>query len=336
MPNRLSMIRWNSREGSTRELTSARQTTIGHAVHCSGIGLHSGCPVEMKLLPAPAGQGIVFRRVDLPDSARIAGSDQIAARFDSIVDTRLGMTLGNKDGVRVATVEHLLAALMGCGIDNVEVELTGPEVPAMDGSAAPFVFLIECAGLRQFNVRRRALRILQPVMVEDGDKRAELLPAPRFTVDVEIDFAATAVRRQRFIVDVTEAEFRTHVSRARTFGFLSEVESLRANGLALGGSLENAVVVDGDIVLNADGLRFSDEFVRHKALDAIGDLALAGAPILGRFRGVRSGHTLNAALLRALFASDDAFEFVTLNDPERMAPEEALTAGGAIGISARA
>lgn len=328
------MTRWSSREGSTRELTSARQTTVGHAVHCSGIGLHSGCPVEMRLLPAPAGQGITFRRIDLPESARVAGSDEIAARFDSITDTRLGMTLSNKHGVHVATVEHLMAALMGCGIDNVEIELTGPEVPAMDGSAAPFVFLIECAGLKQFNVRRRALRVLQPVVVEDGDKRAEFMPAPRFTVDIEIDFAASAVRRQRFIVDVTEAEFRTHVSRARTFGFLSEVESLRANGLALGGSLENAVVVDGDVVLNSDGLRFSDEFVRHKALDAIGDLALAGAPILGRFRGVRSGHTLNAALLRALFASNDAFEFVTLSDPDRIVPEEALT--GAMGISATA
>jgi UDP-3-O-[3-hydroxymyristoyl] N-acetylglucosamine deacetylase len=290
----------------------------------------------MRLLPAPAGKGIVFRRVDMPERARNSGSNQIVARFDSIVDSRLGMTLGNKDGVRVATVEHLMAAFMGCGIDNVEVELTGPEVPAMDGSAAPFVFLIECAGLKQFNVRRRALRILQPVVVEDGDKRAELMPAPRFTVDIEIDFAASAVRRQRFIIDVTEAEFRTHVSRARTFGFLSEVESLRANGLALGGSLENAVVVDGDMVLNADGLRFSDEFVRHKALDAIGDLALAGAPILGRFRGLRSGHTLNASLLQALFASDDAFEFVTLSDPERTALEETVTAGGAIGISATA
>lgn len=317
-------------------MTSARQTTIGHAVHCSGIGLHSGCPVEMRLLPAPAGHGIVFRRIDLPDAARVADSDRIAARFDSIVDTRLGMTLGNKDGVHVATVEHLMAALMGCGIDNVEVELTGPEVPAMDGSAAPFVFLIECAGLKQFNVRRRALRILRPIVVEDGDKRAELAPATRFTVDVEIDFAATMVRRQRFIVDVTEAEFRTHVSRARTFGFLSEVESLRANGLALGGSLENAVVVDGDSVLNADGLRFTDEFVRHKALDAIGDLALAGAPLLGRFRGVRTGHTLNAALLRALFASEDAFEFAPLSEPERPAAEETLKSSAPIGISATA
>jgi UDP-3-O-[3-hydroxymyristoyl] N-acetylglucosamine deacetylase len=290
----------------------------------------------MRLLPAPAGHGIIFRRIDLSDATRVADSDRVAARFDSIVDTRLGMTLGNKDGVHVATVEHLMAALMGCGIDNAEVELTGPEVPAMDGSAAPFVFLIECAGLKQFNVRRRALRILRPIMVEDGDKKAELTPATRFTVDVEIDFAATMVRRQRFIVDVTEAEFRTHVSRARTFGFLSDVESLRANGLALGGSLENAVVVDGDSVLNADGLRFSDEFVRHKALDAIGDLALAGAPILGRFRGVRTGHTLNAALLRALFASENAFEFVPLSEPERRAPEETLKSGAPIGISATA
>jgi UDP-3-O-[3-hydroxymyristoyl] N-acetylglucosamine deacetylase len=290
----------------------------------------------MRLLPAPAGQGIVFRRIDRPELAHIVGANEIVARFDSIVDTRHGMTLGNKHGVRVATVEHLMAALMGCGIDNIEVELTGPEVPAMDGSAAPFVFLIECAGQKQFNVRRRALRVLRPVVVEDGDKRAELLPAPRFTVDIEIDFSAAAVRRQRFIVDVTEAEFRAHVSRARTFGFLSEVETLRANGLALGGSLENAVVVDGNVVLNAGGLRFSDEFVRHKALDAIGDLALAGAPILGRFRGLRSGHTLNAALMRALFASSDAFEFVTLTEPERALPEEAAGTSLPVGISATA
>lgn len=287
-----------------------RQTTIGHRVTCNGVGLHTGRDVTLTLAPAAAGTGVVFRRTDLGDGRADSTITRVPALFDRVVDTRLGTTVANEHGVSVATIEHLMAALAGLGIDNVEVELSGPEVPIMDGSAAPFVFLIECAGTRALSARRQVLRILEPVMVEENGRRAALLPSDAFELDIAIDFPSAAVRRQRCSVTLEDpGAFKAQVSRARTFGFLQEVEFLRRNGLALGGSLENAIVIDGDVVLNAEGLRFGDEFARHKVLDAVGDLALAGAPIRGAFRGDCSGHGLNNHLLRALFAREEAYVF---------------------------
>lgn len=278
------------------------QQTLKGAIHCTGTGLHSGARVSMTLRPAPAGSGVVFVRTDW------RGADpEVPARWDAVVDTRLCTVVGNADGATVGTVEHLMAALAGCGIDNCRIELDGPEVPIMDGSAAPFVFLIECAGTAEQDAPRLALRVLRPVVVEEAGKSAALLPSDVPAYGMEIDFASAAVARQRGRVELLDGVFKREIARARTFGFLHEVEAMRKAGLARGGSLENAIVVSGDTVLNEGGLRFEDEFVRHKILDGIGDLYLAGAPILGRFHGVRSGHALNNRLLRALFADDAAW-----------------------------
>jgi len=286
-----------------------RQTTLSHSVSCSGPGIHTGHDVRLTLNPAPADTGIVFRRTDLPSDARKRGADRIEARYVCVTDTRLGTTISNEHGVSVATIEHVMAALAGLGVDNAEIEIDGPEVPIMDGSAAPFVFLIECAGLRTLAARRRVLRVLKTVSLLEDGKRAEISPADAPTIDVEIDFSSAAVRRQRLEIVMSDAAaFKAELARARTFGFLHEVEHLRKNGLARGGSLENVVVIDGDTVLNEEGLRFADEFVRHKVLDAVGDLALAGYRIHGRFHGVRSGHALNNRLLRKLFATEGAYE----------------------------
>jgi UDP-3-O-[3-hydroxymyristoyl] N-acetylglucosamine deacetylase len=280
----------------------AAQKTLKSAIHCRGVGLHSGVKVGMRLCPAAPDTGVVFRR----DGA------SIAAVWSNVVDSTLNTTLCNVEGIKIGTVEHLLAAFAGCEVDNVVVELDGPEVPIMDGSAEPFVFLIDCAGLVEQDLPRRAIKVLRPVTVAEGSKSASLLPQDGFSMTVEIDFASRAISRQDIDVVLDAATFKSEIARARTFGFLHEVDRMRAAGLARGGSLENAVVVSGDTVLNEGGLRFADEFVRHKVLDAIGDLALAGAPIIGHFRGVRSGHALNRRVLEALFASPDAWCWTTM------------------------
>jgi UDP-3-O-[3-hydroxymyristoyl] N-acetylglucosamine deacetylase len=236
----------------------------------------------------------------------LAGSQPIAARWDNVVDTTMCTTLGEGD-VRIATVEHLMAALAGCHVDNAIIEVDGPELPVMDGSAHPFVFLIECAGVIEQDASRPVLEILKPVKVSAGGSTAELSPADIFSVSFEIDFDQSAVLRQEISVNLVNGTFKNEIARARTFGFANEVEQLRAAGLALGGSLDNAVVVDGETVLNEGGLRYSDEFVRHKVLDAVGDLYLAGAPIKGHYKGVRAGHTLTNQLLRTLFAEPGAW-----------------------------
>lgn len=277
------------------------QRTLLRTVNCVGVGLHTGRPVSLTLKPARAGAGIQFRRTDL------AGAPFIPARFDHVVDTAMCTTLGTDKHNRIATVEHLMAALAGCHVDNVIVEVSGPEVPVMDGSAQPFVFLIECAGLIDQAAPKTIVEILKPVKVEDGDKSAEIVPADRFSVDFEIEFASSAIARQAIRLELVNGTFNRELARARTFGFVHEVEQLRAAGLALGGSLDNAVVVEGDKVLNADGLRYDDEFVRHKALDAVGDLYLAGGEICGAYRGVRAGHNLTNRLLRTLFADATAY-----------------------------
>jgi UDP-3-O-[3-hydroxymyristoyl] N-acetylglucosamine deacetylase len=279
------------------------ETTVRTPASCAGIGLHSGKPARLTLLPAEPDTGVVFRRTDLTEAS------YVAARYDNVAATELGTTLRNAAGVSVATVEHLMAALSMLGVDNVVVELDGPEVPIMDGSSAAFVALIERAGLKSFAVPRKFIRVLKPVEICEGEKRAALLPHGGFSLSFEIEFKSPVVGRQALDAELGALTFRREIAPARTFGFLEEVELLRARGLALGGSLDNAIVIDGTRMLNTQPLRFADEFVRHKMLDAAGDLALAGAPLMARYVGRRSGHELNNRLLRALFADPAAWRF---------------------------
>ena len=281
------------------------QKTLRSAVHCTGIGLHSGAKVSMTLKPAEPNAGISFVRTDL-------GGVTIPARWDHVVDTRLCTVVGNSDGVTIGTVEHLMAALAGLHVDNAVVEVDAPELPVMDGSSGPFVFLIECAGLLEQACARRAIRVLEPVRATGDGWAISLTPGNGFSVDVEIDYGRSAVGNQSLALDLVNGTFKKELARARTFGFLDEVQELRAAGLARGGSLDNAVVISGDRILNEEGLRYQDEFVRHKALDAIGDLYLAGGPIIGRFHGMRSGHTGNNRLLRALFARAGSWTWDTI------------------------
>jgi UDP-3-O-[3-hydroxymyristoyl] N-acetylglucosamine deacetylase len=287
----------------------ALQTTIKNRMVCQGVGVHTGILSTVILLPAPEGTGIVFRRTDHPG---IAGT--IPARYDRVTDTKLGTTIGNVYGVKVHTVEHLMAAIVGCGVTNLIIEIDGAEVPIMDGSAAPFVFLIECAGIVQQSAAQRAIRVREHVRVEEGDKYAELLPGIGFSAELEIAFDnCPVIDRQFYSFDLDAPSFKAELARARTFGFRHEVEYLQANGLALGGSLANSIVLDGERVMNEEGLRYADEFVRHKLLDVVGDMALAGAPLFAQFRGYKTGHALNNRLLRELFARKSAWETVTLH-----------------------
>jgi UDP-3-O-[3-hydroxymyristoyl] N-acetylglucosamine deacetylase len=258
----------------------------------------------MTLRPAEVGVGVLFQRLDLPRDVA-----DIAARWDAVSDTMLGTTVTNEHGHSVATVEHLMAALAGCGVDNVIVEIDGGEVPIMDGSSAPFVDLIERAGVVAQDAPRRAIRVLKPVTVEHGERSVSLRPAERFTLRFEIDFDNPVVAHQECNFDAATMTFKDELCRARTFGFLHEISALLERGLGRGGSLDNAVIVGQDGVLNEGGLRFEDEFACHKALDAIGDLYLAGAPLLARYEGIRAGHEMNNRLLRALFADPTAWEW---------------------------
>ncbi len=263
----------------------------------------------MTLCPADANAGIVFQRTDL------AGDDGIIpAHWKNVVDTRMATTLGNGSGATVGTVEHLMAALAGCGVDNAVVRIDAPEVPVMDGSSQPFVFLIECAGLVEQDAPRRAIRIDRPVTV--GDERRSIVGSPDdvFSVSFEIDFEDSLVARQHLNIKLVNGTFKSDVARARTFGFAHEVDALRAAGLARGGSLDNAVVISGNKVLNGDGLRYEDEFVRHKILDCVGDLYLAGAPIIGQIDASRSGHALNNQFLHALMENQSAWSYVEMTD----------------------
>ena len=288
-----------------------QQRTVKNSIHCRGVGLHSGVKTSLTLLPALPDTGIVFRRTD----AAGAGAE-ITANWKNAIDSALCTTLNNGEGVVVSTVEHLMAAFAGAELDNVVVEIDGPEVPIMDGSAAPFVFLIECAGLREQDAPRRAIKILKPVTVGDASKSAALLPDHGFSMSFEIDFASRAVNRQDINIVFDSETFKSEIARARTFGFLQDIDRMRAAGLARGGSLDNAVVVSGDVILNEGGLRYTDEFVRHKLLDALGDCYLAGHPLIGHFRGQRSGHSLNRQVLEALFADPDAWCYTTLSRSE--------------------
>ncbi len=285
------------------------QRTLKQSISYVGLGLHTGKNVSMRVRPAEQNHGIRFVRRDAP-----AGQGAIPALWHNVIDTRLSTVIGNEYGMSVQSVEHLMAALHGCAIDNAIIEIDGPEVPIMDGSAEPFVSLIEQAGTVRQAAPRKAIQIHKPITVCEGDKFAVLMPdrVPRLTV--EIDFESTAIGFQRLSLELVNGSFKRDVASARTFGFLDDVENLRKMGLTRGGSLRNAIVIDGDGVMNEEGLRFDDEFVRHKALDCAGDLYLAGAPIIGHFFGHKPGHRLNNAIMQQLFAEEDAWSYVTLDD----------------------
>jgi UDP-3-O-[3-hydroxymyristoyl] N-acetylglucosamine deacetylase len=289
-----------------------KQRTLKNVIRATGVGLHTGEKVYLTLRPAAPDSGIVFRRVDLDSPV------DIPARAENVGDTRLSTTLV-KDDARISTVEHLLSAFAGLGIDNAYVDVSAPEVPIMDGSAGPFVFLIQSAGVEEQNVAKRFIRIKRPVEVRDGDKIARFEPFNGFKVSFGIDFDHPAMteERRRSVIDFSSTSFVKEVSRARTFGFLRDIEMLRDHGLALGGSMDNAIVVDDFRVLNEDGLRYEDEFVKHKILDAIGDLYLLGHSLIGAFSGYKSGHALNNRLLKALITQPNAWEEVTFDDAEQ-------------------
>jgi UDP-3-O-[3-hydroxymyristoyl] N-acetylglucosamine deacetylase len=285
------------------------QRTLKNTIRATGVGLHSGRKVLMTLRPAPPNTGIVFRRVDLDEPV------DIEARAENVGDTMLGTSLHNGD-VKVSTVEHLLSAFAGLGIDNAFVEVSAVEIPIMDGSAGPFVFLLQSAGIEEQNLPKRFVRIRKRIEVRDGDKWARFDPFNGFKVNFEIEFDHPIFRRhsQRASMDFSTTSFLREISRARTFGFVRDLEALRAHNLALGGTLDNAIVLDDFKVLNEDGLRYEDEFVKHKILDAIGDLYLLGHSLIGEFSGYKSGHGLNNKLLRALIADQSAWEEVTFRD----------------------
>ncbi len=285
------------------------QRTLKKPTKTTGVGLHTGARVEMTLRPAPADTGIVFQRTDL------ARSPSIPALAANVGDTRLSSTL-KVDGTSVSTVEHLMSALAGLGIDNLFVDIAGPELPIMDGSAGPFVFLLQSAGIAEQDSRKRYLRVREKVEVTDGDKWARFTPFDGFRLDFTIDFPHPVFgsENRHVVVDFASDSYAKEVARARTFGFMQDVDAMRAAGLGLGGSLQNAVVLDEFRVLNSEGLRYDNEFVRHKVLDAIGDLYLLGHPLIGQYTAYKSGHALNNKLARALLARAEAFEIVTFAD----------------------
>jgi len=289
-----------------------RQRTLRNSIRATGVGLHSGKKVYLTLRPAAVNTGIVFRRVDLDPVV------EIPATAENVGDTTLSTTL-IKDGVRISTVEHLLSAMAGLGIDNAYVEMSAAEVPIMDGSAGPFVFLLQSAGIEEQSVAKKFIRIKREIRVEEDDKFASFLPRNGFKVTFTIDFDHPVFRGRPACaeVDFCSTSFVREVSRARTFGFMHEMEHLRSKGLAQGGSVDNAIVVDDYRILNEDGLRYEDEFVRHKVLDAIGDLYLLGNSLIGEFRAHKSGHALNNKLLRALMVQQDAWEVVTFEDSKK-------------------
>ncbi len=301
-----------------------KQRTLKASVQSKGIGLHSGGKVYMNLRPAPANSGITFRRVDLDIPV------EIPAHASNVSKTMLGTTL-EYGGARVSTVEHVLAALAGLGVDNAFIDLTAAEVPIMDGSSAPFVFLLQSAGIEEQNAPKRFIRIRKPVEIREGDKWVKLAPHNGFRLNLEIDFDHPVLRRrrQRATLDFSTASFLREISRARTFGFLADLESLRERNLTLGGSMDSAVVMDEYRVLNEDGLRYRDEFVRHKILDAVGDLYLMGGCFIGEFSGYKSGHRLNNRLLRALLERGNCYDAVEFSESRRSPVSYRLAPGRA-------
>ncbi|OBT07337.1 UDP-3-O-[3-hydroxymyristoyl] N-acetylglucosamine deacetylase [Vibrio sp. UCD-FRSSP16_10] len=287
-----------------------RQRTLKEIVKTTGVGLHSGRKVTLTLRPAAANTGVIYRRTDLDPAV------DFPADANSVRDTMLCTALVNDEGVRISTVEHLNAALSGMGIDNIIIEVDAPEIPIMDGSASPFVYLLQSAGIETQNAAKRFIRIKKPVRVEDGDKWAELVPYNGFRLDFEIEFEHPAIDsdEQHMLFDFSSKSFVKEISRARTFGFMRDIEYLQSQNLCLGGSFDCAIVLDEYRILNEDGLRFSNEFVTHKVLDAIGDMYMCGSPIVGELRAFKSGHGLNNQLLRAVLADQEAWEWATFEE----------------------
>ncbi|WP_323815331.1 UDP-3-O-acyl-N-acetylglucosamine deacetylase [Cellvibrio sp. NN19] len=290
-----------------------KQRTLKNAIRTTGVGLHTGDQIHLTLLPAPVDTGIVFRRVDLSPPV------EIKATAHNVGETTLSTCL-IKDDVRVSTVEHLMSAMAGLGIDNAIVELNAPEIPIMDGSAGPFVFLIQSAGVQEQNAPKKFLRVKKEVTLKDGDKFATFTPFDGFKVSfsIEFDHPVFKDRRPQAELDFSSSTFVKDISRARTFGFMHEIEYLRSKGLARGGSMDNAIVVDQYRILNEDGLRFEDEFVRHKVLDAIGDLYMLGNSLLCEYKAHKSGHSLNNRALRLLLDQPDAWEWVTFDEKQQL------------------
>lgn len=299
-----------------------KQRTIRQSINATGVGLHKGEKVQITLRPAPANTGIIFRRVDLDPIV------DIPACPEAVGETTLCTCLVNEQGVQISTVEHLLAAISGLGIDNLIVEVDSPEIPIMDGSALPFVYLIQSVGVEELNAAKRFLRITKAIRVEEGDKWAELRPYEGFRLNFAIDFDHPVIANttQTMSLDLSTSAFIKDISRARTFGFMKDIEFLRSHNLALGGSLENAIVLDEYRMLNNDELRYDDEFVKHKILDAIGDLYMSGVSILGELNAYKSGHGLNNILLREVFKQVDCWEWVTYEDesPSPITYQDAL------------
>jgi UDP-3-O-[3-hydroxymyristoyl] N-acetylglucosamine deacetylase len=289
-----------------------KQRTLKNVIRATGVGLHTGEKVYLTLRPAPPDTGIIFRRIDIDPPV------EVPARPENVTDTRLSTTL-ESNGVKISTVEHLMSAFAGLGIDNAYVDLTAPEVPIMDGSAGPFVFLVQSAGIEEQNAAKRFIRIKKKVVIEEDDKWACFEPLDGFKVSFTIDFDHPIFKNsvQIATVDFSTTSFVKEVSRARTFGFMRDLEALREAGLARGGSLDNAIVMDSFHILNDDGLRYEDEFVKHKVLDAIGDLYLLGHPLIGSFSAHKSGHALNNRLLRTMVATTDAWEIVSFDEAEK-------------------
>ena len=299
-------------------MSTILQKTINKKVNCNGIGLHSGKEVKMTLLPSEENSGIIFRRIDITHK-----NNQISANYQNVVDTNLGTTIANSDGVNVATIEHLMAAIWGCGIDNLVVELNSAEIPIylvvelnsaeipiMDGSSAPFIFLIECAGVHNQETPKRIVEIIKKVSVSDGDKLLSVEPAKEFSIDLQINFDHQQINTQNFNFNSKYNSFKNDISRARTFAFEKDIEKMHKAGLALGGSLKNAVVISKDGVINQDGLRYQDEFVRHKMLDFIGDIFLCNGYIIGHFKGFKIGHNLNNKLLHKIFLDNTSWQLI--------------------------
>lgn len=281
------------------------QKTINSKISCNSVGLHSGQIVSMTLLPAPCNSGIIFRRVDVEQ-----GKNEIKAIYKNVVTTNLGTTIANEFGTKVATIEHLMAAIWGSGIDNLIVELNNEEIPIMDGSSAPFVFLIECAGINIQEEQRRMIEITKTIRIEDNDKFIEITPASEFSLDLHVDFNNRHVSQQKFDYRSTMTSFKNDISRARTFCFQHEIDHMHKLGLAKGGSLKNAIVVGEDGVINEGGLRYPDEFARHKTLDFLGDMYLAGYFIIGHFSASKAGHGINNKFLHEMFKNEGSWRMV--------------------------
>lgn len=286
-------------------MTNLSQRTINSKTSCNSVGIHSGLDISLTLLPAPCDTGIIFKRIDVT-----TGDNTIKANYKNVVDTKLGTTIANESGVKVATIEHLMAAIWGCGIDNLIIEIDGPEVPIMDGSSEPFVFLIECAGINTQESPRRVIEIMRNVKITDGDKLIEVEPSRTFSIDMHIDFNHQQIQKQNFDYTSTYASFKNDVCRARTFGFKHEIDQLHKIGLAKGGTLDNAILIDDNGVVNKEGLRYKNEFARHKTLDFIGDIYLAGYYIIGHFKASKAGHSINNKMLYEIFKDESAWRLV--------------------------